>query len=417
LSKSSVGVFAIARSLLSPGNIRIIALASMLTGIYLTMLNTFLQYFVVIYLGFSGTVLGGLVAIGARPSGLASSIIQPFAGHLADLLGRKKLIRLGSAVGVCSMVSFVFAATTRSLLPLSLGYFLLGLSLLGNPASQAMVAETVGMDPDRINVAYSVVWFFTSLPGAMIPFFVNSIVSSVGYAVIFAIAALLEASNLLLLFPHLSETRPPRPAGHDVRTVRRFSFRESVTIPRSLIRIFAPFAMDAFSFGIGGSIVYGMWAKSFGFSLEDLSLIYGVFAVSIVVGQYFATRLLLVMGTRRTLAFSEFLTVVVLLGWLLFPQLVPLLVISVVFGFSVDTWVPAVSSVLMAAAPVEERGSVGGKLAAFRGLVAAPAPVLAGLIYSAYGYYVPIFLSLVGESITTVAILKLLPESSQAPRP
>jgi MFS family permease len=406
-----------ARRILVPGNIRILAFGSMLTGIYLAMLNSFLQYFVVIYLGFSGTILGSLVAIGARPSGLASSIVQPFAGHLADLLGRKKLILLGSAVGVCSMISFAIAASTRGLLPLSLGYFLLGFSLLGNPASQAMVAETVSMDPDRINVAYSLVFFFTSLPGALIPFFVSYFVSYVGYAVIFAIAALLETANLVVLFPQLRETRPEPVAREDVRVVRRFSFRSSVTVPRRLVRIFVPFALDAFSYGVGGSIVYGMWAKSFGFSLQDLTLIYGVFAVSIVGSQYFATRLLLTMGTRRTLAFSEFLTVVVLLGWLLLPQIVPLLIISVIFGFSVDTWVPAVSSVLMAAAPVEERGSVGGKLAAFRGLVAAPAPVLAGLIYSAYGYYVPIFLSLVGESITTVAILKLLPESTQTPRP
>jgi MFS family permease len=417
LSKPRTGVFTETRQLLAPGNIRIIAFSSVLTGSYLLALNTFLQYFVVIYLGFSGTILGALVAIGARPSGLASSIIQPFAGHLADILGRKKLMLLGSAVGVCSMASFAFAALTRNILPLSMGYFLLGLSLLGNPASQAMVAETVAMDPDRMNIAYSVLFFFTSLPGVIVPFLVNYFVSSVGYAVIFAVAAILEATNLLVLFPRLRETHSLPQAGDGIRTARRFSFRESVRIPRSLIRIFVPFAMDAFSFGVGGSIVYGMWAKSFGFSLEELSLIYGVFAVSIVVSQYFATRLLLAMGTRRTLAFSEFLTVVVLLGWLLVPQLLPLLVISVVFGFSVDTWVPAVSSVLMAAAPVEERGSVGGKLAFIRGLIGAPAPVLAGLIYSAYGYYVPIFLSLVGESITTVALLKLLPEPNRAPHP
>jgi MFS family permease len=417
LRKSRASVFTEARSLLAPGNIRIIALSSVLTGSYLLALGTFLQYFVVIYLGFSGTVLGALVAVGARPSGLASSIIQPFAGHLADVLGRKKLMLLGSAVGVCSMASFAFAAVTQSLWPLSIGYFLLGLSLLGNPASQAMVAETVAMDPDRMNIAYSVLFLFSSLPGLIIPFFVNYFVSVVGYAVIFAFAAILEATNLLVLFPHLRETVPQPAPGEGARTARRFSFKESVRIPRSLVRIFVPFAMDAFSFGIGGSIVYGMWAKSFGFSLEVLSLIYGVFAVSIVVSQYFATRLLLAMGTRRTLAFSEFLTVVVLLGWLLVPQLVPLLIISVVFGFSVDTWVPAVSSVLMVAAPVEERGSVGGKLAFIRGLVSFPAPVLAGIIYSAYGYYVPIFLSLVGESITTVALLKLLPESSRVPQP
>jgi hypothetical protein len=52
---------------------------------------------------------------------------------------------------------------------------------------------------------------------------------------------------------------------------------------------------------------------------------------------------------------------------------------------------------------------VSGKLAAFRGLIGFPAPIIGGLLFSAFGYYIPVSLSLVGEAFTTVAILKLLP--------
>lgn len=412
MNKSGTSVFTLVRGLLLPGNIRILAFTSMMTGIYVSLLNTILQPFVVQYLGFDVAILGVLVAVGARPSGLASSMIQPFAGALADLLGRRRLIFVGSAVGVLSMVSFFAAAETRSLVPLSLGYFFLGLSLLGNPASQAMIAETVAMEPGRVNVAYSVVFFFSALPGAVIPFFVGYFVSSVGYAILFGASAFLEAANLFVLFPQLRETRPPPGMGDGIAP-HRFSLSQSVRLPRSLIRIFIPFAMDAFCFGVGGSIVYGMWSDYFGFTQGEIGLIYGVFSVSIVASQYFATRLLIVAGIRKTLAFSEFLTVVVLLSWLLDPVLPLLLVTSVVFGLSVATWVPAVSSLLMANAPVEERGSVLGKLAVFRGLIAFPAPILGGLIYGAYGYYLPVFLSVVGESITVVAILRLIPETSK----
>jgi MFS family permease len=410
LSKSGAGVFTMARGLLVPGNIRILALASMLTGTYVSMLNTILQPFVVNFLGLNVAVLGTLVAVGARPSGLASSIIQPVAGRLADVLGRKRLIILGSAVGVGSMISFLIAAATLSFVPLSVGYFLFGLSLLGNPASQAMTAETVAMDPVRVNVAFGVVYFFTSLPGAIVPFFVGYI----GYAVIFGVAALLETINLLVLFPQLRETRQPADQG-EVRPLPRFSLKETIRLPAGFIRIFVPFAMDAFSWGIGGAIIYGMWTDYFKFTNEDIGLIYGTFCVSIVATQYFATRLLVTVGPRKTLAFSEFLTVVVLLGWLLSPHLIPLIGFAVVFGVSVATWVPALSSLLMAAAPVEERGSIGGKLAAFRGLAGAPAPILGGLIYGALGYYVPVFLSLTGESVTVLAILWLLPKSPASP--
>jgi DHA1 family quinolone resistance protein-like MFS transporter len=407
MSRSSGSLFTLARGLLVPGNIRVLALTSMITGIYVSLLNTILQPFVVKDLGFGVAILGVLVSIGSRPSGLASSVVQPFGGALADLLGRRLLIVLGSGVGIGSMAAFLLAAATHELLALSLGYLLFGLSLLGNPASQAMIAETVAVDPGKVNVAFSVVFFFTALPGAFIPFAAGYLAASLGYVALFGMAALLESANLVIMIAKLKETRSKSSLGDSPAT--GFSLRRAVSIPPGFLSIFAPFAMDAFAFGIGGSIIYGMWARAFGFTTVDIGLIFGTLSVSVVASQYLATKLLIRVGTRLTLAFSEFLTVVILFGWLIAPALPVLLLLSVVFGFSVATWVPALSSLLMVSAPVEERGSIGGKLAAVRGLIATPAPIIGGLLFSVYGYYVPVLLSLVGEVITTVAILRLLP--------
>jgi MFS family permease len=410
LSKTPGGIFSIPRRLLLHGNIRTLALTSMITGVYVSMLNTILQPFVVKDLGFSVVILGILVAVGARPTGIASSIVQPFGGYLADLLGRRRLIIAGSAVGVCSMASFVIAAGFHNLLPLSIGYVLLGLSLLGYPASQATIAESVSMDPGKLNIAFSVVFFFTQLPGAFIPFAAGFLVTYVGYVVLFVAAALLESVNLVVLLTELKETgRSPEP-GESRPRLNGQSLRKAVQIPPGFARIFAPFALDALSFGFCGSIIYGMWTAQFGFTPTDIGLIVGTLAVSILASQYAAAKLLLRVGARKTLAFSEFLTVVVLVGWLFTPSVPALVLIGVIFGVSVATWVPAQSSLIMTAAPVDERGSVSGKLAAFRGLIGFPAPILGGLLFNAFGYYLPVSVSLVGEAITTVAILKLLPQ-------
>jgi MFS family permease len=408
LSRTTTGIFALARGLLVPGNIRALAVTSMVTGTYISLLNTVLQPFVVGALGFNVAILGILVSVGARPSGLASSIGQPFGGYFADLIGRKPLIVLGSAIGICSMVSFLVSAVTRSLPPLSIAYLLFGLSLLGYPASQATIAESVAVDPGKVKVAFSVVFFFTQLPGAVVPFVAGYLATSVGYPVLFGAAALLESGNLVILISKVSETRQPPAAGATKNEVS-FSLRQAFRVPPGLLRIFVPFGMDAFSFGLGGSIVYGMWIKQFGLTAGDVGLVVGVLSSSVVVSQYAATRFLLRVGIRKTLAFSEFITVVVLAAWLGAPNLPLLLVVSAVFGFSVATWVPAVSSLLIAVAPVEERGGVNGKLAAFRGLMAFPAPIIGGFLFNAFGYYVPISLSLVGEVLTTVALLKLIP--------
>ena len=191
MSRPWSGVSALARGVEFQGNVRVLAVTSMSTGTYVTMLNALLQPFVVKSLGYSVLVLGVLVAMGARPSGLASSLIQPFAGRLADLLGRKPLIMAGSAVGILSMAFFLLAATTHGLLPLALGYAFYGLALLGYPASQAAIAESVAMDQKKLKVAFSLVFFFTYLPGVVAPGLGGYIAATFGYAVLFGAAALL----------------------------------------------------------------------------------------------------------------------------------------------------------------------------------------------------------------------------------
>lgn len=409
MSKPWSGVMASTRGLAFQGNVRTLAVTSMTTGTYVTMLSALLQPFVVESLGFSVFVLGMLVAIGARPTGLASSLVQPFAGRLADLVGRKPLILAGSVVGIFSMVSFVLAAATRGLVPLLIGYVFFGLALLGYPATQAAIAESVSMDQRKMKVAFSLVFLFTYLPGVFAPGVGGYVASAVGYGVLFGAAAILEAANLVMLVSSFQETRLPPEATEAPRQPARFSLRQTFGVPRDLLRTFVPFAMDAFCFGIGGALIYGMWSSAFGFTATEVGLIASVLSASIVATQYVSTRLLIRVGSRRMLAFGEFLTVVVLAGWLAFPTVAAAVLLAVVFGFSVSAWVPALSSLLMTVAPVGERGSVGGKLAAFRGIIGMPAPFIGGYIFTSFGYYVPLYLSLVGEAFTTIALLKLLP--------
>lgn len=327
------------------------------------------------------------------------------------MVGRKQLVVIGSAVAVSSMASFFTVTITHSLPVLALAYILFGLSLMSSPASQAMVAESVSMDPAKFDVAFSVIFFFTQVPGAFVAFAGGFIADAFGYYVIFGTAVILESANLVCLISFLKETGKDLNSGKDSRRIP-FSIRQVVRLPPGFLRFFAPFAMDAFSYGIAGSIIYGMWVRQFGYSSGDIGVIVGTLSISIVVCQYPATKFLRMAGTRRCLAFSEFLTVVVMLGWVTTGSLSAFILLSVVFGASVATWVPALQSFLMTNAPPEERGSVGGKLAAVRGLIASPAPIIGSYLFNSYGYYLPVTLGLIGEAFTTLAILKLLPKTS-----
>lgn len=64
----------------------------------------------------------------------------------------------------------------------------------------------------------------------------------------------------------------------------------------------------------------------------------------------------------------------------------------------------------MTFSPPGERDSLSGKLAAFPGLVAFPAPIVGGVLYEVYGYQAPSLVSFALVVLTLVMIIKFLPE-------
>jgi MFS transporter, DHA1 family, multidrug resistance protein len=406
LSRNTPGILGISRALLLDRNVRTIALTSLISGIYIGMLNTLLQPFT-IGLGLGVAALGILQALGGKFSGLVSAIGQPLAGHYADVFGRKVVILIGSAMTIVSMGLFLLAAVTRNPAALVAAFLLYGLSALSSPASQAMVAESVGLVPSRMDVAFSTVFLLGTVSGAIMSFAAGPLAEAVGYIAIFAIAVLLESVDLYLYLSQLRETKTGPDPGTEEET---FSFRKALALPKGFSGLFATFAMDSFAFSITTTIIYGMLVTTFGYSLDVISLLVGIVSVATIVAQYPATRLLLRVGPVKSLAISELFGCLMMAGWAVSNSVALFLIFSVVFGISVATWVPAQQSLLMARSPARERGSIGGKLAVYRGLVAFPGPILGGFLYETLGYRAPIVASLVAAMVTTIMIVKLLPQ-------
>ncbi len=405
MSRNTGSILSVSRALLLDRNVRTIALTSLISGVYIGMLNTLLQPFTV-GLGLGIATLGILQAMGNRFSGLISSLIQPLAGHYADIYGRKVVVLAGSAMTIVSMAFFLLAAVTHNPAAVLAAYLLYGLSALSSPASQAMVAESVNLEPSRMQVAFSAVFLLGTASGAIMSFAAGPLVDTVGYFSIFAIAAVLESVDLSLYLKELRETMTgPDP----VAGAESFSFRKALALPKGFSGLFATFAMDSFAFGITTTIIYGILVTQFSYSLDVISLLVGTVSIATILAQYPATKLLLRVGPVRSLAISELFGCLMMGGWALSHSIPAFFVFSIVFGISVATWVPAQQSLLMARSPAGERGSLGGKLAVYRGLVAFPAPIIGGFLYQTLGYQAPILASLLVAAVTVVMIVKLLP--------
>jgi MFS family permease len=407
VAKSSPGIFGLSRTLLLNRNIRVIAVTGLVSGVYIGMLTVVLQLFPAT-LGLGVAALGVLQALGSPYSGVAATITQPLAGHYSDLHSRKRTILLGSATTIASMLGFVGAALTANGYLILVAFILYGMSVLGSPASQALVAESVDIDPRRMDVAYSLIFFLSTIPGVVSPYLAGAIADTYGYLVVFATAAMLESVDLYLYWKELSETKHTMVTGSAL--ARSFSFREALGLPRTSWGYYGALATDAFAFGITANIIYALAENQFHFSDADIGLLVAVWYAAMLVSQYPATRVLLWLGAKKTLILSESLGTVLMAGWAISDTVPEFVMFSVVFGVSVTTWVPAVSSLLMTHAPPGARGSVGGKVAAFRGLVAFPAPIVGGFLYQYLGYEAPIIASLVGTMVCVVLMFRYLPE-------
>src|SRR3989454_716284 len=409
MSRGIGSLYRYSSGLLMHGNVRVLALTGLLTGTYVSMLNTALQPFA-LSLGLGLTSLGVMQALGNRIGGFSGAIIQPFAGRLADIHGRRKVVIGGSLVLISSMSSFLAAAVTHAWPLLIPGFLLLGFSLLSSPASQAILAESVKMEQRKMRIVFSWVFFFNSIPGAVMAFVAGVIVDTIGYYLVFALAIALESVNLLLYLTRLRETRESSPRGEVRRDPPTLTLRNLIQPPKGLRGFFATFAMDAFSFGMTGNIIYGMMVRQFGYSGTEIGLVVGTLYLAVVAAQYPAARILLRFGSKKSIAFSEFLSVLLLVGWNLSSGLPHFILLSVLLGVAIAAWVPALQSMLMALAPPEEKGALAGKLAAFTGLVGFPAPILGGLLFDRFGYHVPVTVSVVGTTLALLMIIKLLPD-------
>ncbi len=407
------GILSLSRSLLVNRNIRAIAITGLISGVYIGMLNVALQLFPGT-LGFGVAALGVLQALGNRFSGVAATFVQPLAGHYSDLHSRRQAILLGSVTTIASMVCFMGAALSRDGYLVLSAFVLYGVSILGSPASQAMVAESVGLDSRQMDVAYSLIFFMGTVPGVVFPYLAGALAETYGYLLIFTVAATLESLDLYLYWRGLAETR------HIVTAEpvqgSTFSLREAFTFPKSSWGYFGALAMDAFAFGISSNIIYAMAEDRFHFTASDVGLLVAVWYLAMLASQYPATRILIRLGPKRTLMLSELLGTLLMAGWAISNSLPEFLASSVVFGVSVTTWVPGVSSLLMTHSPPKTRGGVGGKVAAFRGLVAFPAPIVGGFLYQYLGYEAPIAASLVGTVVCVALMFRYLPEHPTASR-
>ncbi len=393
------------------GNVRTISATNFLAGLYQSALNVVLQPFV-LALGGGLTAVGLLQALSGRIGGLVSALVQPVGGYLADVRGRRPVAILGSLLTIASMALLIAGAAFQrepwALAALVLpGFLCMALGMVSSPAIQSTIAESA--EPRRRVSAYATATFFWVLPGALLAIPLGLASDRLGYGAVFGVALGLESANLVLFARFLRETAP-RGEVHAWRERIAATLRP----PREIRGLFWVVAMDAFAWGLAAGILNGLLKKQFGFSNLELASIAAVWALCFAAFLPPTAALVNRLGPKRVILFSEALGVPIMLGWLFSRQLEHFLLVSVLNGLTAATWVPVVNAYLSNWTTADRRAGALGSLAAFRGILAFPAPFIGGVLFDALGYPAPILANLVGSLAITAAIGFLLKDPPAA---
>ncbi len=380
-------------------NLSVLGATAFLRGANTSAYNVVWQPFV-LSLGASMPTLGLLNSLGGL-NGIITTLVQPFGGWLADRRGRRPIIVAGSITAIIAFTLFWFAGALNIWLFLLLGVMALGASWLSFPARNSMTAESVKA---RHGSAFSAILVAGMLPGIVVPTLAGLMADHLGYISVFPVAVLLEAVGLWLVWRYMHETRISDRHSIHWREPLRVMIR-SIIPPAGLTGFFCAVAGDAFFWGIGWGILYGMLTETYHFSAADLGVMSSVMSLSWALMQMPVGRYIDHSNVKGLMILSEVLGVPLMIIWMTQTQVEVFAAAQIIFAATAATWSPTISTFLTRQVSAEERAEAFGRLYMFRGLVAFSAPTIGGFLYAWGGMTAPLLANLIGILVVITILI------------
>jgi len=344
-------------------------------------------------------------SIGALESlmDLAKIAVQPVFGAASDVYGRKPFLVFRDLLMLLSSLCFLFA---RSWLLLAAGMTLIGLGIALVPVWQAVVAESsTGNEMGRVYSVLGSCYMATGLLGTLAA---GWLADNLGYRLVFSLAVFFSFASLLVTMFRIGETRG-RVASESFTLSKAWgSMLDTFRPPRYLWGFYVAMSVDLFAFSVGWRLINGLLTEAFNFTPGMLGLMTAVNAGTMALFQVVLGRYVDRVGYVKYLAISQALSCVLLASLLLSQSFPVAMAANVLMGFSAAFWAPAEQAWIAQNVDPEERAKSIGGYATFRGLVALPGPLIGGILYDAYGYYMPMLVNLVVAAIDVGLIVFLV---------
>ena len=387
-------------------NIRVLAASTFLRGMRDNMVRVVWQPFV-LSLGASMPLLGFLESLGGI-RGIVPTLVQPLSGRLSDHFGRKVFILSSSVFSIVALFIYVLASFTDNWHLLIPGVAILGLASVSRPSEDSMTAESAGV-AGRAR-AYSLVMLSFALSGVFAPLLGGFVADRWGYIVVFLMGLALDVAALSLVASLLKETLVSQSRRALAFDPLKGVFRGILVPPGELRGFYIAVAVDAFAWGTGFGILYGLLSEVHHFTASQLGIMSCLSSIGWAVFQMPVGKLIERYGCVKSIILSEAGGVILMVGWLQAATFQTFALLQILFGFTIATWLPATMTWIANSVPKEKMAEEIGRLNAFRGLVGFPAPYIGGLLYEAFGFRGPITANLIGALTALILMATLVRE-------
>ncbi len=347
-----------------------------------------LPYFVKSF-GASDIVVGLLFSTFAA----CQFIAGPIWGNVSDRIGRKQVLIVSQIGATIGWFMLAFAHTIGMVF---IARIVEGVSGGNISVTQAYVADLV--EPRQRGRAFSYVGAAFSAGIVFGPLLGGVLFDRFGFSAPFLAAATLQLVTLVVTIVMLPESRNPE--GTQVATFGHI--RASLVDPRV-----GPILMQMWAFSLALYAWFGVFAllmqAALGFTATNTSFFFASFGVLSVILQLGpGPRLIDALGDRRS---SNIGIALALCGFMLVPlihSLWTMLPTFLLFGIGMAIARPALSSILAAGAPENQRGTILGVSSALDNLSGVGMPPLSTGLLGRYG---PAWAGAVSSLFAFVALL------------
>ena len=398
------------RRLRLKGNIRVLVLQTLVSQLGFGMLYVVWQPYILT----TGTDVVGLGVIQSIMNlSTAAGLIA--WGALSDRFGRKPIILASHAFRLAALAALI---SSRSFAFLIVFAFFMGFSSLfmqTNPARSAIISESV-TGANRAT-AFSTILAVGQVINTLTASAGGYLAIATGYLQIFYVCILGDVIGLIILATSLKETLKPEDrskaasdmsTGGAIETIARYTVPEKGLLPLYLLML-----ATGVGYGTGYSLFYGTLVDAYGLTPFQLGLLSTSYSLLWAVTSIPFGRLSDRLGRLPFLKASWIVSLVTVAGFLAFRSFEAFFLFNMVSAFDVSFWLSAWTSYVAESTSSTRLSTLLGKLDSYIRLAGIPAPWIAGLLYSSYGFSAP----LVGQLVCQVLSGALLFSLREAERP